>query len=136
MAEYELNGDAWYYHGYLYHRGDLVPIPDDLDESGKKHIEQLVESGSLVEPGHAEKLRKEQEEAEQEQEKLRLEQVERDDAEAHRKVEAEQRRLHGDPKNDDDSKAAAEESASNEGSGAGSAPSAQAKPGPRRSNSK
>jgi hypothetical protein len=131
MAEYEYNGDLWFYKGHEYKRGDVVNIAGDLDDDHQTFIDALVEQGTLVEPGHAEKLRKEQEEAEEEQEKLRLEQVERDDAEAHRRVEAEQRRLHGDPKNDDDSKAAAEESASNEGSSAGA--SASAKPASRRS---
>lgn len=116
MAEYELNVDFWFYHKVEYHRGDLVPIPEDLDDLGKAHIKQLVEAGSLVEPGLAEKLRQEQADAEDAAELERLEQADRDDAEAHRKIAAEQRRLHGDPQPaEGDSKAATP------------------KPGPRRS---
>lgn len=115
-SEYELNVDFWFYHQVEYHRGDLVPIPDDLDDAGKAHIKQLVEEGSLVEPGFAEKLRQEQADAEDAAELARLEQVDRDDAEAHRRVAAEQRRLHGDPAADD------------KDAGTKSAP----KPGPRR----
>lgn len=133
MAEYELNGDAWYYHGYEYHRGDVVQIPDDLDDAGKKHIEQLVEAGSLVDPGFAEKMREDQAKADEEAEQRFFEEIERNDAEAHRRVEAEQRRLHGDPKTDDDSRKAAEESAGNEGSA--SSTSASSKPASRRSSS-
>jgi len=136
MAEYEYNGDLWFYKGHEYKRGDVVDIGDDLDDDHQLFIDGLVERGTLVEPGHAEKLRKEQEKADEEAEERRLEQIERDDAEAHRRVEAEQRRLHGDPKSDLDDKATAEESASNEGSGAGSPASAQAKPNQRRSSSK
>lgn len=136
MAEYEYNGDLWFYKGHEYKRGDVVDIGDDLDDDHQLFIDGLVERGTLVEPGHAEKLRKEQEKADEEAEERRLEQIERDDAEAHRRVEAEQRRLHGDPKSDTDDKATAEESASDEGSGAGSPASAQAKPNQRRSSSK
>jgi hypothetical protein len=97
-SEYELNVDFWFYHQVEYHRGDLVPIPDDLDDNAKAHIKQLVEEGSLVEPGFAEKLRDEQAKADEDAERARLEQVERDDAEANRKTAAQQRLLHGDPK--------------------------------------
>lgn len=136
MAEYEYNGDLWFYKGHEYRRGDVVNIADDLDDDHQLFIDGLVERGTLVKPGHAERLRKEQEQADEEAEKQRLAQIERDDAEAHRRVEAEQRRLYGDPKSGDDSKEAAEESASNEGSSAGASTSAQAKPASRRSSSK
>lgn len=134
MAEYEYNADLWFYKGHEYKRGDVVTIDDDLDDDHQAFIDGLVERGTLVEPGHAEKLRKEQEKADEEAEERRLEQVERDDAEAHRRVDAEQRRRHGDPKTDSDDRASAEESVSNEGSSAGSPVSA--KPASRRSSSK
>lgn len=135
MAEYEYNGDLWFYQGHEYRRGDIVTIGGDIDDDHQTFIDGLLERGMLVKPGLAERLRKEQEKADEEAEARRLEQVERDDAEAHRRVEAEQRRLHGDPKTGDDSQAAAEESASNEGSSAGASASAQAKPASRRSSS-
>lgn len=104
MAEYELNSDFWYSHwGTEYRRGAVVEVPGDLDDSQKSYIQELVDSGTLVEPGYAEKLREEQAKADEEAEKLRIEQVERDDAEAARRVEAEQRRLHGDSKVSEDS---------------------------------
>ena len=111
-GEYELNADAFYYHGYEYHREDIVPIPDDLDDAGKNHVAQLVDLGLLVDRGFAEKLREEEAKAAEDAEKARLEQVERDDAEAHRKVAAQERLLHGDPKVQDDDEGAAEKSAS------------------------
>lgn len=98
MAEYEYNADLWFYKGHEYRRGDSVTIDEgELDDDHKAFIAQLVVEGTLVDPGFAEKLAKEQEKAEQAAEDRRLAQVEADDAEAARKVDVEQRLLHGDP---------------------------------------
>lgn len=95
MADYELNGDSWYYRGHEYGRGHKVTIPADLGGEDSAFVQHLVEAGTLVEVGHAEKLRKEQEQADQERADLQAAQVERDDAEAHRVVDVEQQRLSG-----------------------------------------
>lgn len=55
MSQYVYNADVWFYKGQEYRRGDLVTIPDDLDDDHKAFIEQLVSAGTLVKPGHADK---------------------------------------------------------------------------------
>lgn len=95
MAEYEYNADLWYWRGHEYRRGDTVTIPDDLSADDKTFIASLVEQGHLVDPGHAEQLRKEREQADQARADREARQVELADEEARRVVDHNERRLTG-----------------------------------------
>lgn len=126
-TEYEYNGDLWFYKGHEYQRGDTVAIADDLDDDHQAFIDALVDAGTLVEPGHAEKLRKEQEKADEEQAEWEAEQVERNDREAHRRVDLNERRLTGGAQGDNEGSDAA--------SDAGEKADDKSKPAARRTSS-
>jgi hypothetical protein len=86
LVEKELNVDYWFYDGREHRRGDLVQV----DPENNAHHQQLVDQGVLVDPGFAEKLREEQEQAEAEAAERKVELIELRDEEAHRKVRAQE----------------------------------------------
>jgi len=85
MAKYEINGDLWWYKDNEYHRGDVVDV-----DAGEQFIKNHLESGFLVGVGTHDKLAKAEAKAVEAQAKADAEQVERDNAEAARRVEEQQ----------------------------------------------
>lgn len=88
MAKYEVNGDLWWYKDHEYHRGDEVDIDD-----GEEFIRNHIASGFLVGVGYHKKVAEAEAKAREDQAKADAEQVERNDAEAARKVQEAEDRL-------------------------------------------
>lgn len=88
MAKYEINGDLWWYKDHEYHRGDEVEVDGD-----EQFIKNHVSSGFLVDLGYHKKVAEKEQKAAEAQAKADAEQVERNDAEAARKVQEAQDRL-------------------------------------------